>query len=338
VLGCLLVQPLPLHSAALTVAQRLARDAPLLPTLVRRLTEVPATATHLPRAGAFLIWAPSYMGAFLIWASPLRQVINDGEAAAVYQAKTAVSAATALLAAVLEEEDAPLAPHRAELLACLLMRLGSARDADAQAHALAMQSVRSLLWTLPSDSSAPEGSAPEGAAAPRQLPRDGCAPAAPPTGAAAAETTGTGNDAAEGEKDSPPQRAAARRGSGGDAERAAVAEPEKRAGAAAAAEAASAVAAVADGPLSAAGEPPWGEGAAEVPRGRDALLAALRGDRPPGPMLVVRSLASLLGGGPRSACPVTPVFERLYPYVGAKSAAQREAITAAIAECVPSIA
>ena len=94
--------------------QRLARDDSLLPRVLHRLTEI----------------------------------INDGESSKEDRQPTA---ATALLTAVLEEEGAALSPHRPELYASLLMRLGSAADAteskDAGYHA--RSALAAFLRTLP---------------------------------------------------------------------------------------------------------------------------------------------------------------------------------------------
>ena len=140
VMSCLLMLPLPLPPPAVTVVQRLARDEQLLEGMLSRLTEV----------------------------------INDAELAAPAgsSAPPASSAAAAveLLTAVLEEEEAALVPHRPQLVASLILRLGAARDGGAQAEAAARGAVRAFLGTLPDEPGAAEEA--EEAPAPPQLSMD----------------------------------------------------------------------------------------------------------------------------------------------------------------------
>ena len=124
VMATLLEQPTPLGTAATQMAQRLAREPPMMAPMLRALSAAVADSS-LPAAF----------------------VDKDAQAAAALAALKAATA-TALLASVAEEALAPLAEHRPALVAALVLRLGAVKGLGGRAEATAQQAAAAFLGTL----------------------------------------------------------------------------------------------------------------------------------------------------------------------------------------------
>jgi len=297
-------EPMP-SNGALAVVRSIARqntEAVMACLLAQPVPLPPPTVTVVQRLARDEVLLSAML-------SRLTEVVNDSETAT----REAASAAVALLTAVLEEEEASLASHNPELVASLVMRLGAAKELGKDAEAAARQAVRAFLHTLPDEPGAAEA---EEAKVDEVSMDFGVVPLSAPA-AAEADDDEEEDDAAVA------MEAAALAASGMGAAFEAAAPAAAPTAAAAAVEAEEGE----ETPADAAGL-----GEVEVPVGKAALLSYLATHDRADAVATAKGLGSLLGDESHHACGVRLVFDRLYPYVSSRHAAQREALTAAVAQ------